>query len=107
MKALWWYLRLHAKLFLYRYRCLDSFCKRCGRKVTDFAAPDALYNEVTAEIQRDRLRVVCFDCFTDLGREKKLFDVLDVMPHVLGHGIGEWRVIQDRATRPSAEKGGE
>lgn len=73
-----WRLRLHVKLLLRRYRCIDSFCKRCGKRVIDFAAPDELWQKVAADIEAKGMHTLCFDCFTESGREKGLFDVLYV-----------------------------
>ena len=55
---------LHAKLFLRRFFCLDSFCRRCGRKVRDFSVDDEAWERVRPYIKHGN--TLCYNCFCDL-----------------------------------------
>ena len=66
-------IRLAWKLFLRRFRCIPSFCKKCGRDVHDFIAPDWAWETVRPFIKRGNRRlqpgeddVLCYDCFCTL-----------------------------------------
>lgn len=65
MTRLLWWLRLRWKLALRRVHCVDSFCKRCGRDVRDFAAPEAEWLAVASRLRHGS--VACYDCFCDLS----------------------------------------
>lgn len=60
-------MRLIIKLLLKKIWHLDSFCKRCGRKVRDFDAPDELWIKVESRIKYGH--TLCYDCFCDMLRE--------------------------------------
>lgn len=57
-------LRVAWKLQLRRHRCIDSFCKVCGRDVCDFIAPDEVWEKVEPHIPRGH--VLCYDCFCEI-----------------------------------------
>lgn len=59
------WLRLHWKLFLRRFRCIDMFCKQCGRDCWDFAVPNDTWAQVAPHIQHGN--VLCYDCFARLA----------------------------------------
>lgn len=64
-------LRVKAKLLLRRITLIPSFCKRCGRDVKDFHAPDDVWCKVESHIPDGS--VLCYSCFVDacieLGEE--------------------------------------
>ncbi len=57
------WLRVRVKLILRRFVLLDSFCKHCGRRVHDFAAPDDVWLKVQPSIRLGN--VLCYDCFCE------------------------------------------
>ena len=74
--------RLLWKLWLRRHRCIDSFCKVCGRTVHDFIAPDEVWAQVQPHIKRGN--VLCYDCFCDLCAKLGLPSVWRLSPLVEG-----------------------
>jgi len=55
--------QVRVKLIVQRLMLLDSFCKCCGRKVHDFAAPDDVWLKVATRIRVGN--VLCYDCFCE------------------------------------------
>lgn len=60
----WHALRLHARLVQRCFMAVPSFCKRCGRTVHDYAAPDDVWRRVRPHIKHGD--VLCYDCFCDV-----------------------------------------
>jgi len=56
-------LRLHWKLFISEFCCIDSFCKECGVKVRDFIADDEIWDLIEKDIKHGY--VLCYNCFVD------------------------------------------
>jgi hypothetical protein len=59
--------RVAFKLWLSKYKCIASFCKDCGRDVTDFIVPDDVWIKIEPTIKRGR--VLCYDCFCEHCRQ--------------------------------------
>lgn len=47
-------------------RLVPAFCKRCGRDVHDFVAPDDVWKKVA---DYTGMNVLCYDCFCDVCEE--------------------------------------
>ena len=60
---MFYYIRVSYKLLKRRYFLIDSFCKVCGRDVSDFSVDDAMWNKVDKTIKRGH--VLCYDCFCE------------------------------------------
>lgn len=52
------------KLFLSRFMCIDSFCKKCGCDVRDFHVDSDTWALVEPHIKRGH--VLCYNCFSDV-----------------------------------------
>jgi hypothetical protein len=59
--------RVAFKLWLSKHKCIASFCKDCGRDVTDFIVPDDVWVKIEPTIKRGR--VLCYDCFCEHCRQ--------------------------------------
>jgi hypothetical protein len=59
--------RVAFKLWLSKHMCIASFCKDCGRDVTDFVVPDDVWVKIEPTIKRGR--VLCYDCFCEHCRQ--------------------------------------
>lgn len=55
--------RVHGKRALKRVRLVESFCKACGRSVTDYDAPDSAWQTVEPHITHGS--VLCYGCFSE------------------------------------------
>lgn len=89
MRIFYW-LRVSWKLFLRRFRSINSFCKECGRDVHDFVVSDEIWNKVEPHI--DRGYILCYDCFCEKCRRLRLPCVYKIAP--LRHQktfLTEWR----------------
>jgi len=62
--------RLFLRLILRRFVLLPAFCKRCGRTVHDFSAPDWTWRHIRPLIKHGD--VLCYDCFCELCAQKGL-----------------------------------
>jgi hypothetical protein len=71
---------VYIKLFLKKFFNLRSFCKQCGRCVTDFDVSDDIWNKVDRPILYDWRgkplkwslkfgHTLCYNCFTMWARE--------------------------------------
>lgn len=63
-------IRVFWKLLLKRFMLIPSFCKRCGRDVRDFIAPDDVWNKVEPRVKAGS--VLCYDCFCGVCEEAGL-----------------------------------
>lgn len=57
-------IRILLKLLIRRFFLLPSFCKRCGRTVHDFSAPEEIWRVIEKDIKHGS--VLCYDCFCEL-----------------------------------------
>lgn len=67
---LFYYLRIHWKLFLRKHFSIHMFCKRCGRTVTskyDFDVSDEEWNKVESKIKYGY--ILCYPCYLILTNE--------------------------------------
>jgi len=62
MRLFYWF-RVHVKLFLRRFVLLNSFCKHCGRRVHDFLVSDDVWRRIEPSIRVGN--VLCYDCFCE------------------------------------------
>ncbi|MBZ4649255.1 hypothetical protein [Thermosipho sp. (in: thermotogales)] len=60
---LFYFIRVHVKLFLKRYFLINSFCKECGRYNHDFIVSDEIWIKVKPFIKYGD--VLCYDCFCE------------------------------------------
>ena len=67
---MYFWFRLHLKLFLKKYILIDSFCKVCGRTVHDFYVNDDIWEKVSP--RKNGNGVLCYDCFCERSSEKGL-----------------------------------
>jgi hypothetical protein len=65
---MYYWLRLHYKLFLKRFRCIDSFCKVCGRTAHDFSVSDNVWKQVSP--YENGSGILCYDCFCEKTSQK-------------------------------------
>jgi hypothetical protein len=61
------------KRLLSYFRCIDNYCKRCGRRTEAWHSPDGLYNLIIPDgMER------CFRCFDRAARKEGLHPVWNV-----------------------------
>jgi len=65
-----YWLRIQIKLILREFISIPSFCKRCGRDVTDFIVSDETWEAIYPKIKYGN--VLCYDCFCNLCAEEGL-----------------------------------
>lgn len=85
MRNLFWRIRIKVKWLWKQHFQIQSYCKVCGRRVTDFHASNYLWDKVVG----DWGKIWCFDCFTTKCRSLKICTVLDVIPHDDSEFVGE------------------
>lgn len=67
VKRLFWWIRVHIKLWLHGHFYLIEFCKRCGqRQPLLWYVADELWQEVTGQ----KGGVYCPECFDALAESK-------------------------------------
>lgn len=71
-------IRLLLKLLARRFFRLSSFCKRCGKTVHDFSAPEEIWRVIEKDIKHGH--VLCYDCFCELCAVNNLPCVFEVSP---------------------------
>ena len=71
-------IKLLSKLLVSRFFLLPSFCKRCGRTVHDFSAPDEIWVAIEKDIEHGN--VLCYDCFCELCAINDLPCVYELHP---------------------------
>jgi len=78
-------LRLFIKKLIKQYFAIPSYCKICGKNVTDFHAS----NEIWLKITGNKWTIWCFECFTKKAREMGICTIFDIWPHDDNEFIGE------------------
>ena len=70
VKTVFYWVRIHIKYGTMKYMHIpmQSYCKRCGRKVSDFNVSDDIWRKVSLHIKYGN--VLCYDCFCIICREK-------------------------------------
>lgn len=63
-------IRLFIKLFLKKHFDLNSFCKKCGRTVHDFDAPNDVWKKIEPFIKHGN--VLCYDYFCEMCKQNNL-----------------------------------
>ena len=63
MINLFYWIKIKFKIYLGRilYYGVPSFCKECGRNVTDFSVDDEIWNKIDPLIKNGHS--LCYDCF--------------------------------------------
>ena len=64
-------IRLKIKCFMRKYRLMNQFCKKCGKKnkLYDFSVSDEDWSKISIEYQN---HVLCLDCFIEEYPEPEL-----------------------------------
>ena len=77
--------RLFIKKIIKRFIPIPSYCKVCGKSVTDFHVPDDLWLSMTG----NKWTIWCFECFTKKARKMGVCTIFDIFPHDDNEFIGE------------------
>lgn len=65
MRFFYW-LRIHFKNLVCRFRCLDNFCDDCGRRAQSFRVENGVWMRIVG----DDCAVLCYDCFCERAKQK-------------------------------------
>jgi len=61
LMKMFYFIRVSYKMLKRRYFVTNSFCKMCGRDISDFSVRDDVWDKVDETIKRGH--ILCYDCF--------------------------------------------
>ena len=83
---------LYKKYIRSLFGCQDSYCKRCGSKVFDFATPEHTWTAIQS-LTDDKFNVLCANCFIEIANKHQYRVKMFSTQHQ--HEISMWKIYYE------------